>query len=130
MLDVFEDWMKISYLTENFGGPHFMSERDIAFIDNWEVENYRRQVAKASAAKGKAENKIVIVTGGAQGFGDGIARSMMNEGANVVIADLNEEKGEELAETLNQNVKRNKAVFVKTNVIQSGIGRKPHIPKQ
>ncbi len=47
MLDVFDDWMKISYLTENFGGPHFMSERDIAFIDNWEVENYRRQVAKA-----------------------------------------------------------------------------------
>ena len=46
MLDVFEDWMQISYLSENFGGPHFMSERDIAFIDNWEVENYRRQVSK------------------------------------------------------------------------------------
>ena len=47
MQEVFEDWMKISYLSENFGGPHFMSERDISFIDNWEVENYRRQISKS-----------------------------------------------------------------------------------
>ena len=44
--DVFLDMMKISLLSENFGGPHFMSEDQIAFIDNWEVENYRRKVAK------------------------------------------------------------------------------------
>ncbi len=91
MQEVFEDWMKISYLSENFGGPHFMSERDISFIDNWEVENYRRQISKSASSKGKAENKIVVVTGGAQGFGAGIAAHMMNEGANMVIADLNED---------------------------------------
>jgi rhamnose utilization protein RhaD (predicted bifunctional aldolase and dehydrogenase) len=46
VLDVFTDMMKISYLSEQFGGPHFMSDAQISFIDNWEVENYRRSVAK------------------------------------------------------------------------------------
>ena len=46
VLEVFTDMMKISYLSEQFGGPHFMSDEQISFIDNWEVENYRRSVAK------------------------------------------------------------------------------------
>ena len=47
VLEVFTDMMKISYLSEQFGGPHFMTDEQISFIDNWEVENYRRQVAKS-----------------------------------------------------------------------------------
>jgi hypothetical protein len=48
VLEIFMDQMKISKLSENFGGPHFMSPEQIHFIDNWEVENYRRKVAKKS----------------------------------------------------------------------------------
>jgi rhamnose utilization protein RhaD (predicted bifunctional aldolase and dehydrogenase)/NAD(P)-dependent dehydrogenase (short-subunit alcohol dehydrogenase family) len=118
MLDVFEDWMQISYLTQNFGGAHFMTERDIAFIDNWEVENYRRQVAKAGLQQGRVENKIVIVTGGAQGFGGGIAQSLMSEGANVVIADMNAEKGWELAGELNKSAQKNETICIETNVAE------------
>ena len=44
--EVYLDLMKISYLSERFGGPHFMSPGQIQFIDNWEVEHYRRKVAK------------------------------------------------------------------------------------
>ncbi|NBC84264.1 MAG: SDR family NAD(P)-dependent oxidoreductase [Bacteroidetes bacterium] len=64
----------------------------------------------------RMNDKIVIITGGAQGFGGGIARELFAWGANIVIADLNEEKGMEMAETLNMQGGRNKAVFVKTNV--------------
>jgi hypothetical protein len=46
VLAVFIDLMKISYLSESFGGPHFMTDEQIRFIDNWEVEHYRRKVAK------------------------------------------------------------------------------------
>jgi NAD(P)-dependent dehydrogenase (short-subunit alcohol dehydrogenase family)/rhamnose utilization protein RhaD (predicted bifunctional aldolase and dehydrogenase) len=119
MLDVFEDRMQISWLSENFGGPHFMSNRDIAFIDNWEVENYRRLVAKASQRQGRLENKIVIVTGGAQGFGEGIVQGMINEQANVVIADLNEKKGLTLTTQLNKSNQKNEALFVKTDVTET-----------
>jgi rhamnose utilization protein RhaD (predicted bifunctional aldolase and dehydrogenase) len=46
VLEVFHGMMKISYLSEQFGGPHFLTDEQIAFIDSWEVENYRRSVAR------------------------------------------------------------------------------------
>jgi rhamnose utilization protein RhaD (predicted bifunctional aldolase and dehydrogenase)/NAD(P)-dependent dehydrogenase (short-subunit alcohol dehydrogenase family) len=115
-LDVFEDLLKISRYSHSFGGPHFMSEREIAFIDNWEVENYRRAVSKGKASGSSVENKIVIVTGGAQGFGGGIAAKMMEHNAHVVIADLNEQAGEQAAEQLNASAGKNRASFIKTDV--------------
>lgn len=48
VLEVYQDLMKISYLSEQFGGPHFMTEEQIAFIDSWEVENYRRSMARST----------------------------------------------------------------------------------
>lgn len=48
VLDVLGDIMMVSYLTQNFGGPRPMSQKHIEFIDNWEVENYRRKVSKES----------------------------------------------------------------------------------
>ncbi|MEI6276738.1 MAG: class II aldolase/adducin family protein [Prolixibacteraceae bacterium] len=47
VLDVYENILKISFFTENFGGPKFLNDEQIAFIDNWEVENYRRKMAKS-----------------------------------------------------------------------------------
>jgi rhamnose utilization protein RhaD (predicted bifunctional aldolase and dehydrogenase) len=43
--DVFEDAMKISLYSEHFGGPHFLDQRAIDFIEDWEVEQYRRKLA-------------------------------------------------------------------------------------
>jgi len=65
---------------------------------------------------GRVQDKIIIVTGGAQGFGGGIAEQLYAQGANVVIADLNEEVGEKLAATLNSAKQTNQAYFVKANV--------------
>lgn len=115
-LDVFEDLLKISHYSNNFGGPKFMNNREIAFIDNWEVENYRRAVSKGSKSGSSVENKIVIVTGGAQGFGGGIAEQMMAQNAHVVIADLNEAAGKGMADNLNMSAKKNRAIFIKTDV--------------
>ncbi len=44
-MDVFLDMMKVSFLSENFGGPHYLTSKQTEFIDNWEVENYRRKVS-------------------------------------------------------------------------------------
>lgn len=46
------------------------------------------------------KDKIAIVTGGAAGFGEGIARLFVAEGARVVIADLAQDKGQALAREL------------------------------
>jgi len=115
ILDVFEDAMKIAYYSESFGGPHPMTQAQIDFIDNWEVENYRRSVA-AGGATGRAENKTIIVTGAAQGFGEGIARCLLQQGANIVVADMNEAVGRATVERFNTLAKSNRTIFVKTNV--------------
>lgn len=113
--DVFTDAMKIAFYAQSFGGEHPMERAWIDFIDNWEVENYRRKVA-SSASKGRVEGRTIIVTGAAQGFGEGIARELMAQGANIVVADLNEATGEKTAASFNEKAGANKAIFVKTNV--------------
>lgn len=113
--EVFTDCMKVASYAAAFGGEHPMTPAQIDFIDNWEVENYRRKVS-AAGSHGRAENKVFIVTGAAQGFGEGIARCLVAEGANVVVADLNEATGEATAANLNSLCKNNRVTFFKTDV--------------
>jgi len=54
---------------------------------------------------GRLENKIAIVTGGAQGQGAAIARAFVAEGARVVIADVADEPGKLLAKELGDGVR-------------------------
>jgi rhamnose utilization protein RhaD (predicted bifunctional aldolase and dehydrogenase)/NAD(P)-dependent dehydrogenase (short-subunit alcohol dehydrogenase family) len=117
ILDVFEDAMKVAALSHSFGGAHPMTAEQIDFIDHWEVENYRRKVASV-ASSGRVENRTIVVTGAAQGFGEGIGRCLLLEGANIVIADLNDEAGSATAAHFNGLVKGNQACFVRTNVAE------------
>jgi 3-hydroxybutyrate dehydrogenase len=48
----------------------------------------------------KLKDKVAIVTGGAQGIGEAIARRYMSEGANVAIADLNLDEAKATADKL------------------------------
>ena len=59
----------------------------------------------------RLEGKVAIITGAAQGMGASHARKFIEEGAKVVLTDLNEEKGQALATELGEN-----ALFVKQNV--------------
>jgi len=65
---------------------------------------------------GRVQQKIILVTGGAQGFGGGIAELLYAQGANVVIADLNEQTGTAMADALNSNNQTNQAFFTPVNV--------------
>ena len=52
---------------------------------------------KVTDMSNELANKVAIVTGGAAGIGAATAQQFVNEGARVVIADINPEQGEELA---------------------------------
>lgn len=59
-------------------------------------------------------NKTVIVTGSGNGIGKGVAFLYADNGANVVLADIDEKGGTEAAATIKKN--GGKALFVKTDV--------------
>lgn len=59
----------------------------------------------------RLENKVIIVTGAAGGMGEAYTRKFVDEGAKVILADLNEEKGNKIADDLGEN-----ATFVKLDV--------------
>ncbi|MDR1930601.1 MAG: class II aldolase/adducin family protein [Treponema sp.] len=42
---LFLDTVKIAAFTESFGGPRFMEQDKVDFINNWEAEHYRSKVA-------------------------------------------------------------------------------------
>jgi 3-oxoacyl-[acyl-carrier protein] reductase len=50
----------------------------------------------------KLENKVAIITGGADGIGKATVERFAQEGAHIAIWDLNSEKGNALSETLNK----------------------------
>ena len=48
----------------------------------------------------RLKNKVAFITGGAQGLGKEMAKSMIKEGARVIISDINKETLEETAKEL------------------------------
>ncbi len=61
----------------------------------------------------RLENKIAVITGGADGIGKATALRFANEGAVTVIWDMNVEKGEVTTAEINAN--GGNAIFMKVN---------------
>jgi NAD(P)-dependent dehydrogenase (short-subunit alcohol dehydrogenase family)/rhamnose utilization protein RhaD (predicted bifunctional aldolase and dehydrogenase) len=115
-LDIYEDLIKICHYASRCGGIKFLTPEQVSFIDKWEVENYRRKIAQAPGSDIKLNNKIAVVTGGAQGFGAGIAEALHLKNMNVVVADLNEDTGKTFVTRLSAVKSSGKAIFVRTDV--------------
>jgi NAD(P)-dependent dehydrogenase (short-subunit alcohol dehydrogenase family) len=60
---------------------------------------------------GKFDGKSVVVTGGAMGIGEATVRLFVQQGAFVVIADIDDDEGEKLAKALGSS-----ATFIHTDV--------------
>jgi len=62
---------------------------------------------------GRLEGQVALITGGASGIGEATARLFVAEGAKVVIADIQDERGEGLAKELGDD-----AIYQHTNVAE------------
>ena len=58
--------------------------------------------------------KTVIITGSGGGIGEGYAKACANKGMNVIIAELNSEAGNRVADEINKD--GGKALFIQTDV--------------
>ncbi|MGX9182324.1 SDR family NAD(P)-dependent oxidoreductase, partial [Mesorhizobium sp. BHbdii] len=59
----------------------------------------------------RLENKVAIITGAASGFGEGMAKRFAQEGARVVVADLNAKGAERVAGEIGET-----AIWTQTDV--------------
>jgi NAD(P)-dependent dehydrogenase (short-subunit alcohol dehydrogenase family) len=79
--------------------------------DEYPASNNRDRIREV---KGMLESKIGWVTGGASGLGEATVRRLAADGAAVVIADLNKERGDRITAELKEQGLR--VAFAETNV--------------
>src|SRR6266850_1405257 len=66
---------------------------------------------------GTLNGKVALVTGGASGIGRATALTFAREGAKLVIADMNEDGGQQTVHMITE--KGGEAIFVRTDVSQA-----------
>jgi len=66
---------------------------------------------------GRVDGKAALVTGGASGIGRATALTFAREGAKLVIADINEEGGQQTVHMITEH--GGEAIFVRTDVSQA-----------
>lgn len=115
-IDVFEDILKIAHYSLNFGGPNFMTPEHVKFIEEWEVEAYRKGLIDQGGTSARLKNRIAVVTGGAQGFGKGIVEGLVKQGAYVQVIDQNHQIGNETVRAIEQTGHEGKLIFTRADV--------------
>ncbi|WP_405176247.1 bifunctional aldolase/short-chain dehydrogenase [Paenibacillus sp. FSL H8-0261] len=92
-----------------------LSENESYNVEYWPLELYKLSLAPAEA---EFSRKVAFITGGAGGIGSETARRLVSEGAHVVLADLNLEGAQKIAEEINDKYGENRAFAVKMDVTQ------------
>ena len=90
-----------------------LSENESYNVEYWPLELYKLSLAPAET---EFSRKIAFITGGAGGIGSETARRLVSEGAHVVLADLNLEGAQKVAEEINGTYGEGRAIAVKMDV--------------
>lgn len=113
---LFLDATAIAAYAESFGGYQFMDPELITFIREWEAETFRKKAALGKSSDRRFSEKIAVVTGGGRGIGSGLAEALVQEGCNVMIADLAPDIAQKKAALLCNNYGPGKATAVEVDV--------------
>ena len=82
-------------------------------IEYWPLELYKLSLAPPEA---EFSRQVAFITGGAGGIGSATAYRLVSEGAHVVLADINIEGAEQLAQAINEKYGEQRALAVKLDV--------------
>ncbi|MFD0670194.1 bifunctional aldolase/short-chain dehydrogenase [Cohnella sp. GCM10027633] len=90
-----------------------LSENESYNVEYWPLELYKLSLAPPEA---EFSRKVAFITGGAGGIGSETARRLASEGAHLVLADLNLEGAQKVADDINAKHGENRAIAVKMDV--------------
>jgi rhamnulose-1-phosphate aldolase/alcohol dehydrogenase len=90
-----------------------LSENESFNVEYWPLELYKLTLAPPEA---EFSRKVAYITGGAGGIGSETARRLVSEGAHVVLADLNLEGAQKVADEINAKYGEHRAIAVKVDV--------------
>ncbi|MBL8164171.1 MAG: bifunctional aldolase/short-chain dehydrogenase [Anaerolineae bacterium] len=99
--------------SEALGGFVSLSAKEAYDIEYWPLELYKLKLAPPPR---DYAGKIVLITGGASGIGRMTAFRLAQDGAHIVIADINRAGGEQTAAELNERFGFKRAIFTHTDV--------------
>jgi rhamnulose-1-phosphate aldolase/alcohol dehydrogenase len=95
--DLYHRAIAVQDAADAAGGFRSLSESEAFAIEYWPLERYK--LAQAPP-RGELAGKVALVTGGASGIGRSSARLLAERGAHVVVADLNRDGAQEVADEL------------------------------
>jgi rhamnose utilization protein RhaD (predicted bifunctional aldolase and dehydrogenase)/NAD(P)-dependent dehydrogenase (short-subunit alcohol dehydrogenase family) len=113
---VYTDVIKVMAGARRLGGVRYMDDGLRKFIEEWEVESYRKTISAAGRAAGRVAGRIAVVTGAAQGFGLEISQDLIAQGATVVLTDVNAQGAQAAVASINGQLGKFRAIGLPINV--------------
>jgi rhamnulose-1-phosphate aldolase/alcohol dehydrogenase len=95
--DLYHRAIAVQDAADALGGFRSLSEAEAFAIEYWPLERYK---LAQTPPRGELAGRIALVTGGASGIGRATARLLAERGAHVVVADLNAEGAQTVADEL------------------------------
>jgi rhamnose utilization protein RhaD (predicted bifunctional aldolase and dehydrogenase)/NAD(P)-dependent dehydrogenase (short-subunit alcohol dehydrogenase family) len=96
--DIAETWIETVTAAESVGRFSSLDEAQQFEMEYWPLE----QAKLRAASEPRLSRQVVLITGGAGTIGSAVARAFAEEGAEIAIADLDGEKADQLARTINE----------------------------
>lgn len=99
--------------SEAVGSFVSLTAKEAYDIEYWPLELYKLRLAPPDR---DFAGRVALITGAASGIGRAVAYRLAQDGAHVVIADINTEGGEEVAADIQKKHGEGRALFVHTDV--------------
>ena len=99
--------------SEAIGGFNSLTAKEAYDIEYWPLELYKLKLAPPDR---DFAGKVVLITGSASGIGRAAAYRLAQDGAHVVIADINVEGGQAVADDMQKKFGKGRATFAHMDV--------------
>jgi rhamnulose-1-phosphate aldolase/alcohol dehydrogenase len=115
--DLYHRAIAVEDAADALGGFLSLAESDAFAIEYWPLERYK--LAQAPP-RGELAGRVALITGGASGIGRATARMLGARGAHVVVADVNLEGAQEVADELVASFGLRRSIAVAADVTDEG----------